>query len=104
MRIFTFSSTLSCEIIENEHQTIVRTKAHTGVKVLILLILTFIAGCAYLIKGMLTGLSEFIGWGIVLTVLGPAISIGVTNVAKASIEDRYFRYIHKALLKSATTV
>ena len=95
-----YSSTLVGQVIQSQTGvTEIKTKAKPSFIFYILFFVTIIFGLIYLYQFMQTGETDFLFWSMALLILGPAISIGFSNVAIASIYERYQMYIHKELKK-----
>jgi hypothetical protein len=94
-----FGSTLIGQIIESKNgMTEIRTKAKPSLALYFMFFVTLIFGLLYLYKFMLTGSTEFLFWSLAMVFLGPALSIGFSNVAVYSVRLRYNMYIDKALI------
>ena len=94
-----YGSTLVGQIIESKNgMTEIRTKAKPSLALYALFFITPILGLGYLYKFMQTGSTEFLLWSLAMLFLGPALSIGLSNVAIYSVRVRYTMYIDKALM------
>jgi len=93
-----YGSTLVGQISESQKGvTQIKTKAKTSIALYFLFFVTIAFGLAYLYKFKQTGSSEFLLWSLAMLIIGPALSIGFSNVAIASIRERYKMYIDKEL-------
>ncbi|HEY5771018.1 MAG TPA: hypothetical protein VIS75_00265, partial [Chitinophagaceae bacterium] len=62
-----------------------------------LFFIAIISGVVYLYKFIQTGSAVLLFWSLVWLFLGPALSIGLSNVGISSIRERYKMYIDKDL-------
>ena len=94
-----YGSTLVGHIVESENgETKINTKATPSFVFSLVFFITTIFGVIYFFKSIQTGLTEGLFWSLGLLILGPAISIGLSNVAIHSVRERYKMYIDKALI------
>jgi hypothetical protein len=93
-----YSSNLVGQIVELQNGiSEIKTKAKPSFVFYFLFFVTIILGLNYLRRFIETGSTEFIVWSLAMLVLGPTLSIGFSNVAIASIRERYKMYVDKAL-------
>jgi hypothetical protein len=94
-----YGSTLVGQIIESKNgMTEIRTKAKPSLALYALFFITLIFGLGYLYKFIQTGSTGFLLWSLAMFFLGPALSIGFSNVAIYSVRVRYNMYIDKVLI------
>ena len=97
-RFVKYGSTLVGQISELQNGTTqIRTKAKPGSALYALFFLTIVFGFAYLYKFVQTSSTGFLFWSLVMLIVGPALSIGLSNMAIASVRARYKMYIDKEL-------
>ncbi|KAA9036502.1 hypothetical protein FW778_17945 [Ginsengibacter hankyongi] len=95
-----YSSTLIGQVVELGNETTqIKTKAKPSMALYFLFFVTIIFGIAYLYKFIQTGSTSFLFWSLAMLIIGPALSIGFSNVAIASIRERYRMYIDKELTR-----
>jgi len=95
-----YNSTLVGQVIESQNGTTqINTKAKPSFALYFFFFVTIIFGIAYLYKFIQTGSTGFLFWSLAMLLIGPALSIGFSNVAIASIRERYSMYIDKELKK-----
>ena len=93
-----YSSTLIGQVIELQNGiTQIKTKAKPSIALYFLFFVKIIFGIAYLYKFIQTGSTSFLFWSLAILIIGPALSIGFSNVAITSIRERYKMYIDKEL-------
>lgn len=93
-----YSSTLIGQVIELQNGTTeIRTKAKPSIALYFLFFVTIIFGIGYLYKFIQTSSIDFLFWSLAMLIIGPALSIGFSNVAIASIRERYEMYIDREL-------
>ena len=93
-----YGSTLVGQVIESKNGTTqIKTKAKASIALYFLFIVTIVFGLAYLYKFIQSGSTVFLLWSLAMLIIGPALSIGFSNVAIASIRKRYKMYIDKEL-------
>ncbi len=93
-----YSSNLVGQIVELQNGiSEIKTKAKPSLVFYFLFFVTIILGLNYLYKFIETGSTEFVVWSLAMLVIGPALSIGFSNVAIASICERYKMSVDKAL-------
>jgi hypothetical protein len=93
-----YSSTLIGQVIKLQNgATQIKTKAKPSMALYFLFFVTIIFGIVYLYKFIQTGSTSFLFWSLAMLIIGPALSIGFSNVAIASIRERYKMYIDKEL-------
>ena len=93
-----YSSTLIGQVDKSQNGTTqIKTKAKPSIALYFLFFVTIIFGIAYLYKFILTGSTTFLFWSLAMLILGPALSIALSNIANASIRERYRTYIDKEL-------
>lgn len=93
-----YNSTLFGQVIEIQNGTTqITTKAKPSNALYGLFFVTIIFGITYLYKFIQTGSTDFLIWSLVMLIIGPALSIGFSNVAIASIHERYKMYIDREL-------
>jgi len=93
-----YGSTLIGQVIELQNgATQIKTKAKPSMALYVLFFVTIIFGIVYLYKFIQTGSTSFLFWSLAMLIIGPAVSIGISNVAIASIRERYKMYIDKEL-------
>ena len=94
-----YGSTLVGQIIESKNgMTEIRTKAKPSLALYSMFFVTLIFGLTYLYKFIQTGSTGFLFWSLAMLFLGPALSIGFSNVAIYSVRARYKMYIDKAII------
>lgn len=93
-----YGSRLTGQVVQTQNgSTQIKTKVRPGIGLYILFFATLLFGIAYLIGYFKSGTTGFLPWSLALMVFGPAISIGFSKVAIASIHERYREYIDKEL-------
>ncbi|MEP7237437.1 MAG: hypothetical protein ABI685_06225 [Ferruginibacter sp.] len=93
-----YGSSLVGEIIELEKgTTLIKTKTEPSIAFYFLFLITIVFGLIYLYKSIQTGSTEVLLWSLAILIIGPALAIGFSNVAIASIQERYKMYIDKEL-------
>jgi hypothetical protein len=94
-----YGSTLVGKVMESKNgMTQIRIKARPSFALYSLFFITVIFGLLYLYKFMQTGSSGVLFWSLAMLFLGPALSIGFSNVSMHSVRVRYNLYIDKALI------
>lgn len=95
-----YSSTLNCNIIDLQNgTTCIDIKAKPSRALYIIFFVTIIVGIAYSYKYFQTNSLSFLFLALAMLIGGPFLSIGISNVAIASIGNRYKMYIHKELIE-----
>ena len=95
-----YSSTLIGKIIEsNNGTTCIKIKAKPSFALFIIFFVTIIVGIAYSYKYFQTNSLSFLFLALAMLIGGPFLSIGISNVAIASIGNRFKMYIHKELIE-----
>jgi len=98
-----YGSTLVGHIIENEKGiTTIKTRAKPALVFYFLFFLAIISGLLYLYRFIQTGSTQVLIGSLAALFLGPALSIGFSNVAIHSIRERYKMYIDKELRSGNT--
>lgn len=93
-----FSSTLIGKVTESKKGiTQIKTKAKPSIAYYVLFFVTIIAGLAYFYKSIQTGSTESLLWPFAAIILGPVMAVGLSNIAIASIYERYRLHIDKEL-------
>jgi len=77
--------------------TEIRTKPRPGVGLYFLFFMAVIIGIGYFYEFIKTGSTGFLFWSLGILLGGALLSIGLSNVGKASIYERYKIYIDKEL-------
>jgi len=95
---FMFGSTLVGDIIESRRgMTEIKTKARPSFGSYFLFFIAIISGAIYIYKFIQTGSGAVLFWSLLWLFLGPALSIGLSNVGISHIHERYKMYIDKDL-------
>jgi hypothetical protein len=98
-----YSSTLNCNIIDLQNgTTCIDIKAKPSRALYFLFFTTIILGIAYLNKSIQTGSTSFLLLSFVSLIGGPFFSIMISNIASASLLNRYNMYLHKELIGEDT--
>ena len=93
-----FGSTLVGEIIESQKgSTKIKTKVKPGIELYCIFFLAIVFGLACLYQFIKTGSVSILFWSLAMLIIGPVLSIGLSNVAIASVRERYRMYIDKEL-------
>jgi len=99
-----YSSTLQGKIIEsNNGTTCINIKAKPRFALYVIFFVTIIVGIAYFYEYFQTNSISFLFLALAMLIGGPFLSIGISNVAIASIGNRYTMYIHKKLIEDETS-
>lgn len=93
-----YSSTLIGQVIELQNGTSqIKTKAKPSLSLYFLFFLTITFGIVYLFKFIQAGSPSFLFGSLAMFIIGPTLSIGISNVAIVAIRERYIMYIDKEL-------
>lgn len=93
-----YGSTLIGQVIElQKGTTLIKTKVKPGTALYFLFFLSVILGLILLCKFIQAGSAIFLFWSLAMLIIGPALSIGVSNISGTVIRERYKMYIDKEL-------